>query len=143
MNDNGFTQLGNGTHEVRVDGDFVIVRSHGVTTLDDLREQTAICARVKREHGALFMMYDSRDGTGFDREARKVLMQPTPSDLRADATTAFGTRFAIRILVGMLDRALVAFGKAPSGVVIFDTEEEALAHLEKERVRLNKPRPTR
>jgi hypothetical protein len=142
MSDNGFTQLGSGAHEVRVDGDFIIVRSHGVTTLDDLRALTAICERVRREHGSLFMMHDSRDGAGFDRAARKVLMQPTPSDMRADATTAFGTKFAIRILLRMLDRALVAFGKAPSGVVIFDTEAEALAHLEKERIRLNKPRPT-
>lgn len=143
MSTDGYTQLGNGTHEVRVDGDLIIMRSHGVTTLDDLRALTAICQRVRREHDSLFVMYDSREGTGFDREARKVLMQPTPSDVRADATTAFGTTFAVRILLRMLDRALVAFGKAPSGVVLFDTEEEALAHLEKERIRLNKPRPTR
>jgi hypothetical protein len=143
MSDNGFTQLGNGTHEVRVDGDFVTMRSHGVTTLDDLRALTAICERVRHEHGSLFMMYDSREGAGFDREARKVLMQASPSDARPDATSAFGTKFAIRILLSMLDRALVAFGKAPSGVVIFDTEAEAVAYLEKERTRLNKPRPTR
>jgi hypothetical protein len=143
MSDNGFTQLGHGTQEVRIDGDLVVMRSHGVTTLDDLLALTAICERVRREHGSLFMMYDSRDGAGFDRAARKAFMQPNSPTVRADATSAFGTTFAIRVLLSMLDRALVAFGKAPSGVVLFDTEAEALAYLEKERVRLNKPRPAR
>ena len=141
MKDDGFTQLGTGKHEVRVVGDFVTMRSHGLTMLEDFQALMATCARVKREHGSLFVMYDSRDGAGIDRSARKALLQPAPDELRADATAAFGTKFSSKIILNMLDRALVAFGKNPSGVSIFDTEAEALAYIEKERVRLNKPRP--
>lgn len=142
MSDGGFTQLGVGIHKVRVDGDLVIMRSCGVTTVEDLEALRVIYERVRREHDSLFVLYDSRAGAGVDRAARKVLLQPQKAESRPDAAATFGARFSSRVLIGMIDRALVAFGKAPSGVAMFETESEARMYLQKERVRLGKAKVT-
>ncbi len=142
MSDDDFMQLGNGVHKVRIDGDLVIMRSLGVTTLADFEALRSICDRVKREHGSLYVMYDSRQGQGVDRETRKRLMQPTPDEVRPNAAVAFGAKFSSRILINMIDRALAAFGKTPSGVAMVETEEEARAHIQRHRrksSRLSRP----
>ena len=140
MSDDGFTQLGNGPHKVRIDGDLVFMRSCGVTTLEDLHALRVLYERVRREQNALFVLYDSRAGGGVDRAARKYLLEPSPNESRPDAAATFGARFSSRILISMIDRALIAFGKAPSGVAMFDTEDEARAYLERERIRLKDQR---
>lgn len=140
MSDDGFFLLGNGPHQVRVDGDVVFMRSIGMTRVDDLDALAAIYDRVLREHRSLFVIYDSRKGGGVDRPARKVLMERSSMDPRPLAAAAFGAKFSSRILISMIDRALVAFGKKPSGVAMFDTEEQARAYIDKERMRLQNQR---
>ena len=142
MSDDGFTQLGNGTHSVRVDGDFVMVRSCGVTMLEDLQSMAVLFERIRRQHESLFVLYDSRAGGGVDRAARKVLLEPTRPESRPDAAATFGAKFSSRILISMIDRVLVAFGRPTSGVAMFDVEQDARAYLERERIRLKKERPT-
>lgn len=142
MSDDGFVQLGSGIHQVCVDGDLVIMRSRGVTMVEDLEALRVIYERVRREHDSLFVLYDSRAGAGVDRAARKILLQPQKPESRPDAAATFGAKFSSRILIAMIDRALVAFGKAPSGVTMFETESEARTYLQKERVRLGKVKGT-
>ncbi len=138
MSDDEFRQLGSGPHRICIDGDLVMMRSVGVIMLEDYLALRDTCRRVRQEHGTLFILYDSRTGQGVDREVRKHMMHPTPDEVAPDAAASFGTKFSTRIFVNMLDRALVAFGKKPSGVAMFDAESDARAHLERERVRLKK-----
>jgi hypothetical protein len=142
MSDDGFSQLGNGTHAVRVDHDFVIVRSRGVTMVEDLLALDALYEGVRREHQSLFVLYDSRAGQGVDRAARKILLEPARPESRPDASASFGAKFSSRILIGMIDRVLAAFSRPTSGLAMFEAEDDARAYLEKERIRLNKQRPS-
>ncbi len=103
MSENGFTQLGNGTHAVRVDGHFVTVRSCGVTMLEDLQAMQVLFERIRREHDSFFVLYDSRAGRGVDRAARKVLLEPARPESRPDAAATFGAKFSSRILIAMID----------------------------------------
>lgn len=135
MSDDGFIQLGNGPHHVRINDDLVEMRSSGVTMLDDFLALRDICQRVRQQHGVLFVLYDSRSGKGVDREVRKHMMKPVPDDVRPTAAASFGAKFSTRVFVNMLDRALVAFGKGPSGVAMFEIESDARAYLERERER--------
>lgn len=143
MSDDEFTQLGNGTHSVRVNDDFVIVRSCGVTMLEDLQTMQVLFERIRREHDSLFVLYDSRAGGGVDRAARKVLLEPARPESRPDAAATFGAKFSSRVLIAMIDRVLLAFGRPTSGVAMFDVEQDARAYLDRERIRLKKERPTK
>lgn len=142
MSDDGFTQLGTGIHLVHVDRDLVTMRSRGVTTVHDLEALRLLFESVRRKYGSLFALYDSRTGQGVDRAARKILLQPTPLEARPDAAATFGAKFSSRIMIAMIDRALIAFGKPSSGVSMFDTEAEARVYLDHERIRLGKKPPT-
>lgn len=136
MSDDGFMQLGDGPHQVRIEGDLVYFRSLGVTTVGDLDALEVIYKRIRSDHGHLFVLYDSRKGGGVDRPARKELLERTDPKSRPTAAAAFGARFSSRILISMIDRVLVAFGKNPSGVAMFDTEDEARAYIDRERAAL-------
>jgi hypothetical protein len=140
MTSDDFKQLGNGTHHYRVDGDFVTIRSVGVTMLEDLKALDLLYERVRKEHDALFVLYDSRQGGGVDREARKMLLEPSRPESRPDAAATFGAKFSSRILISMINRVLVSFGRPPTGVEMFETESQARMYLEKERLRLGKTR---
>jgi hypothetical protein len=140
MRDDDFKQLGSGTHQYRIDGDFVTIRSFGLTMADDLRALAILYESVRKQHDSLFVLYDSRQGAGVDRDARKMLLEPTRPESRPDAAATFGAKFSSRILIGMINRALIAFGKPTTGVEMFETESQARIYLEKERARLGKTR---
>jgi len=142
MNSDEFKQLGSGTHQYRVDGDFVTIRSFGVTMLDDLKALDQLYQTVREQHNSLFVLYDSRQGGGVDRAARKMLLEPSRPESRPDAAATFGAKFSSRILISMINRVLVSFGRSPTGVEMFETESQARMYLEKERLRLGKVRPT-
>jgi hypothetical protein len=142
MSSDDFKQLGSGTHKYRVDGDQVTIRSFGVTTIDDLNAITQLYQSVREQHSSLFALYDSREGGGINRSARKALLEPARPESRPDAAATFGAKFSSRILISMINRVLVSFGRSTTGVEMFETESQARMYLEKERVRLGKVRST-
>ncbi len=128
-----------GDHLVRVDGDLLMMRIKGVVKLEDMMQFMRLQAQVKRESGAVFVLYDSRENTGLDPAARKYATDHSDAETRADAAASFGAPFGMRVLVNMLNRAFVMLGKAGTLVQLFDTEVQARQYLEAERARLRSP----
>lgn len=113
-----------------------MLRVKGVVTLQDMAEFMRIQATVKRERGAVFMLYDSRENTGLDPAARKYATDHTTVESRVDAAASFGASFSMRIVVNMLNRARIVLGRDGTSVELFDTEAEARRYLDSERRRL-------
>lgn len=123
--------------EIRIQGDIVFVKTLGQTTLEDLYVIFGAYAEVRRKHGRVFALYDGTKGAGMSADARKEIMASAHiPDRETNAVATFGAPFAMRALVNMLDRALVALRRKSLGVVMFATEAEARAHLDRERQKL-------
>jgi len=123
--------------EIRILDDIVLVRTRGETSLDDLQVIFEAYAHVRRKHGRVFALYDGTLGQGMTADARKEIMASSQVPERAtDAVATFGAPFAMRALVNMLDRALVALRRKSLGVAMFATEQEARSYLDNERRRL-------
>jgi len=137
MGDDGFRPLGG--HTARIDGDLVFLRVKGVVSLTDMMEFMRVQAEVKRKHGAVYVLYDSRENTGLDREARKYATDHAAPEYRVTAAASFGAPFGMRVLVNMLNRAHEMLRVEGTRVHLFDTEAEARAHLASERRRLQSP----
>lgn len=137
MGEDEFRPLGG--HKARIDGDLIFMRVKGVVTLADMMEFMRVQAEIKREHGAVFILYDSRENTGLDREARKYATDHASEESRVTAAASFGAPFGMRVLVNMLNRAHEMLGVEGTRVMLFDTESEARKYLEAERLRLRPP----
>ena len=137
MNSDEFRPLGG--HWVRVEGDLVMLRVKGVISQNDMIEFMRFQAKIRREQGWVFMLYDSRENTGLDPAARKYATDYASSESRVDAAASFGAPFSMRVLVNMLNRASVLLGKKGTPVNLFETEAEARRFLESERQRLRPP----
>lgn len=121
---------------MEVEGDLILMRVRGMITLDDMKGFLALQARVRRQYGSVFVLYDSRENTGLHPAARKYATDHTTLDTRADAAASFGASFALRVLVNMLTRAQEALRREGTRTMLFDTEVQARAYLAQERQRL-------
>jgi hypothetical protein len=134
MADGAFFPLGK--HSIQVDGDFIFMVVRGVVTLEDMKELLALQARVRRQYGSAYVLYDSRENTGLEPAARKYGTNNATPEMRVDAAASFGAPFTVRVLVNMINRAHDALRKPGTRTMLFDTELEARRYLEQERIRL-------
>lgn len=129
-----------GTHLIHVDGDTVLLAARGSVTLEDMRDILDLTARVKRQHGCLFMVYDARRGTGIDPDARQLAATRATTNDEADLEVAFGISFTLRVLLKMVVHAQKVLRNRAVNLHLFDAEAEALAFLEIERGRIRRER---
>jgi hypothetical protein len=129
-----------GTHLIRVDGDTVFVIARGQLKADEMRVLLETYDRIAVEQGRLFILYDGRECTGVDPDARKLAAEERITRKEADLQIAFGLSFAVRIILNMLIRAQAVLRNRQVSVRVFDTEAEALAFLvpEREKIRQEK-----
>lgn len=127
-----------GKHFVRVDGDSVYMRSHGMLMLDDLRELHRMFAAIRQEHGALFVFYDARKNTGIDSAARKAALIEHAAEVRADLQVAFGAPFVVRVLIEMIFKAQKLMQKDIIPFYMIETEEKAWEFFDSERDRIRR-----
>jgi hypothetical protein len=127
-----------GTHLIQVVEDTVSVTARGPITGDDMRALLDLFARVKRECGCLFNLYDARQCTGIDPEARKLASDQPSTNREADLQVVFGISFTIRVLLNMLIRAQKVLRDRKVNLYFFDGEIEARTFFEKERERIRR-----
>lgn len=125
-----------GQHSVHIDGDTLIMTARNVLTGEDMQQLLDHFARIKSEHGRLFVLYDGRRCTSLDAAARRVATRPRPYDAEADLRVVFGLPFAIRVILNMIIRARRILANLEITVHIFEHEKEAYAFFEKERARI-------
>ena len=134
--DEHFSPLGQ--HLIRVEGDTIIMTAKGNFTRDDMNVLLDHFVRVNKEHGLLFVLYDGRQSTGLDADARKLVSTERSGDADANLRIAFGLPFTVRVLLNMILRARRYLTNRDITVHLFDNEEEAYAFLEKERARIRR-----
>ncbi|MBK9262622.1 MAG: STAS/SEC14 domain-containing protein [Polyangiaceae bacterium] len=134
--DEGFVDLGR--HAIRIDGDTLTVAVRGVLTGEDMRQLLDLFARIKREHGSLFVLYDGRQCTSVDADARKAATQGRFHEREADLRVAFGVPYVIRTILNMILRAQKVLFNRDVKVHLFEHGNEAHAFLEKERARIRR-----
>jgi hypothetical protein len=125
-----------GEHSIQLDGDLIFMRVRGVVTLEDMKQLLMLQARVRRQHGSVYVLYDSRENTGLEPAARKWATNNATPEMQVDAAASFGAPFGMRVVVNMLNRAHDALRKPGTRTMLFDTEEQARGYLEQERIRL-------
>ncbi len=127
-----------GQHLIHAEGDTLLVAVRGVFTGEDGRLLLHHFTRIKRDHGALFVIYDGRQCTGIDATARKVATFNRAGEGYEDVQVAFGVPYAIRVIVNMIIRAQKLLINRDVTFHIFANEKEARAFIDKERVRIHR-----
>ncbi len=136
MADDGFVSMAD-TLQVRVDGNLIRIRNQRYLTLRDLNVVVGIYNRVHAEHGPFFVVYDVTQSEGVDRAARNALASSSNLPGPNPAVTAiFGASFAVRTVANMIERARVGLGQVPTGMRFFQTEAQALVHIDEQRHRI-------
>lgn len=125
-----------GTHRVRVDGDAVYFVLEGAFTEPDLIAILDILARVKREHGRLFVYYDVRKGTGIDTRTRRAIITRNSVDSQPDMQVLFGISFTLRVILNMVIRAQKLLRNFDVPLFIVETEAEAKSLFARETTRM-------
>jgi hypothetical protein len=127
-----------GQHLIHIEGDTLVMVLRGVLTGEDGRQLLDHFARIKREHGALFVIYDGRQCTSIDAAARRLATHNRSNDGYEDVQVAFGVPYAIRVLVNMILRAQKLLVNRDVMFHIFASEKEARAFVDKERARIHR-----
>ncbi len=127
-----------GGHLVHIDGDTLVLTARGTLTPDDMRQLLDHLARIKHEHGRLFVLYDGRLCTGFESGARKMASNARSSEADANLRVAFGVPFTVRVLLSMVLRAQKVLTNRDVTVHLFDKEIEARTFFETERANIRR-----
>lgn len=127
-----------GKHLIRMEGDTLFMVTRGVVTGDEMVELFGRFDTIRREHGMLFVLFDSRLNTGLEPQARKFALEQTDAGRGADLQVLFGAPFGVRVIINMILSALKLLGKKSASVYMMGTESEARAFFEQERERVRR-----
>lgn len=127
-----------GKHLIRIEGDTLFMVTRGVVTGDEMVELFGRFDEIKREHGMLFVLFDSRLNTGMEPQARKFALEQTDVGRGADLQVLFGASFGVRVIINMILSALKLLGKKSTSVYMMGAESEARAFFEQERERVRR-----
>lgn len=122
-----------GTHLCRIEGDTLIIQLRGIITGDDMRQMLDHQMAIRREHGALFALFNAHASTGMSSEARRIVVEWKQMDAKPDAAAVYGASFTASIMLNMLIKAVEALGKAMVPTKLCSTEAEARAYLDEHR----------
>ncbi|QSQ27706.1 STAS/SEC14 domain-containing protein [Pyxidicoccus parkwayensis] len=107
----------------------------GVYDMKLLEESNAIANELKKLHPTLYLISDSRQGTGMSADVRKLLGEK-PEMMPYAGSVMFGSSFAMRTMVNMMIRAGELMGrKADTEFAMVATEEDAKAWVAERRAK--------
>jgi hypothetical protein len=105
----------------------------GVYDMKLLEESNALVRELKNRFPTLYLISDSRQGTGMSADVRKALGE-NPDLMPYAGSVMFGTSFAMRTMVNMMIRAQELLGvKGGIPFAMVATEEEAKAWVAAQR----------
>lgn len=121
-----------GTHQVHIDGDRIFLTIRGTLRAEDVQGLFRLAIHVKTEHPFAFFLYDGRQGTGIDPDARRAVSSEKSPRAQADLRVVFGLSFRVRMILNMLVRAQKALFNRDMRIHIFEHEKEAREFFEAE-----------
>lgn len=134
--DEGFVPIGK--HRAKIEGDSIFFVTQGCFVLEELQLLIAHAARIKNEHGRLFVLFDSYQSAGIDSGARRFRPESDQISYVPDLQVVFGASFALRVVLTMMNRANQLLRRNATPARLFDSEKEAREFFEKERERLRR-----
>lgn len=133
----GFLSL-NGLHAYRTEGALLIVLSRGKTTVPDLMALRQLHGDIKKKYGYVLAIYDGKDATGLEPDARKWAAEHSSGEMMFTAAAMYNTPFAIRVIATLTYKAVQLLTKLQLGPMeFFATEAEARAFVEQFRPALS------
>jgi hypothetical protein len=122
-----------GPHQLLIDGDVVLTRWIGVPELEHVRDIHQEFEEVLATQGRLFVVNDMRQ-SGLPAAATRKWIVNWGATHPVVAVVNFGASLAVRVLQGLLLRAIGLLGNKPAiEVVHCRTESEALAWIDARR----------
>lgn len=105
----------------------------GMYDMKLLEESNALVRELKQRYPTLYLISDSRQGTGMTPDVRKALGE-NPDLMPYAASAMFGSSFAMRTMINMMMRAQQLLGvKGAIPFTMVATEEEAKAWVAQQR----------
>lgn len=131
-----------GTHSFDMDGDILCLTIRGEMTPEDARHELALLAKLCDEQGYALVLVDLTHSTGMKPEARRSLAEWNRAPTR-QATAFYGATLAARATAALLMNAKALVSQHRPSYMFFETEAQARAWLDDERVRLRPEPPAR
>jgi len=122
--------------EVQEVDDILVTRFTGDYDVEHALKLQAITNELATRVGYRLLLIDVREMGAVTSGARRFLAQDQQRDPRPSSVAIVGATFGIRTIATMTIRAVGLLTKMPATLEFFDTEEQALAWLERERIRL-------
>lgn len=131
--DNLFSFGAHGGHRAWTEGDDVVhIEWIGDVMGDDIRSGARAFELVpNREKGFYLVIHTARQGR-FSSEAREAI-RSDPRSAWAREVIIVGAGFHIRVLMGMVTKALNALGVSKAKQTFLDDSDDVSAHIEKAR----------
>jgi hypothetical protein len=105
----------------------------GMYDMKLLEESNALVRELQQRYPTLYLISDSRQGTGMTADVRKTLGE-NPDLLPYAGSVMFGSSFAMRTMVNMMTRAQELLGRKRNiAFAMVATEEEAKAWVAEQR----------
>jgi hypothetical protein len=110
--------------------DLVRLRLHGELSLAEIRQMILLVREFKARQGAIYLLGDMRQGTGFSAEARRAIHEDH-SLVPYEGMAFFGASFSLKVVSNLMIQAsrLLTGSTRPAGAVFRDTEDEARAWI--------------
>lgn len=113
-----------GKHEMYIEGDIVVTVTHGMFTLDEAHLLIRAMQEVIDRYGYGLVLSDNTGLAGMAPEARRESARWSVGKPILGSATIHGSR-AVRILIGLLFKAMNLIGKQSIRLEFFQTEEAA------------------
>lgn len=117
--------------------DILITRFHGDFTLELAEKLQPLTNAMAARYGYRLLLLDLEHLGTITPEARRYLAKDQQRERKDGSVAIVGATFSIRTVATMLIKAVSLLAKIPVALEFFQNEEEALAWLGRERMRLS------
>jgi hypothetical protein len=123
-----------GDHRLQLTDDILRIEVAGNLDVPRIDSILAVYQSCIDHFGYLLLVMDVHKSTGMDMAARRKAVQWGKDHVAVQRTAVVGAPFALRIFLGLMNRATQLLSQAPSSELTFcETEEQARAWLATQR----------
>jgi hypothetical protein len=133
MNEESGFQLSFGAHRAWTEGkDVAHILWRGDVSAEDITAGAEVFEHVPKREGGFFLVLHVAEQGRFSPEAR-VAITKDPRSSWVRETLVIGAPFHLRVVLGMVTKALYALRVNKAPTIFVDSEADAAAHLARKR----------